>query len=250
MIHAWPRGCPFWAVKESPKETPMLFKPTFGDQLSGSVGGVTASHNRGGTYFRQRAIPTNPGSAFQAAVRGYFAALAAAWRDTLTQAQRDDWETYAINTPVQNRIGDPIILPSLAMYQRSNVARLQASLARVDAAPTTFGLPEFSVPTFGAPDAAADQVDVNFANTDTWASASGGAMLVYASRPQNPSISFFKGPYRLAGTILGAGTPPTSPATLDLPFPVAAGQRVFFRVRVTEADGRLSASFRDFGTAA
>lgn len=229
----------------------MLFKPLLGDQLSGSVGGVTASRNAGGAYFRQRALPVNPNSVYQQAVRGYFSQLAAAWGGTLTEAQRNAWTSYAENTPVTNRIGDSIVLSGLAMYQRSNVARLQAGLARVDDGPGTFGLPEFTGVSWDPPDAAADTVDVNFTNTDVWANEDGGALLVYASRPQSPSINYFKGPYRFMGSVAGNGTTaPTSPATMTLPFVTTAGQKIFFYARCTEADGRLSSTFRGFGVSA
>lgn len=228
----------------------MLFKPLLGDQLSGSIGGITASRNRGGSYFRERAVPVNPATPFQVAVRSLFAQLASVWQQTLTDAQRAGWQTYAENTPVVNRIGDVIILPALAMYQRSNVPRLQSGFDRVDEPPSTFGLPEFTPAFAQAVNAPANEAAIGFANSDPWANQDDAAMLVFASRPQSPAVNFFKGPYRLAGSIDGdATTPPASPATIALPFPVVAGQRVFFRVRVVTADGRASTSQRFQGTA-
>ncbi|KKM06452.1 hypothetical protein LCGC14_1743870, partial [marine sediment metagenome] len=47
----------------------MLFKSGLITQGSGSIGGLTASHNRGGMYFRARTIPTNPATSFQTVVR-------------------------------------------------------------------------------------------------------------------------------------------------------------------------------------
>ena len=49
----------------------MLFVPTIGTKLSGSLGGIVASHNRFGSYFRQRTVPVNPDTADQQMVRGY-----------------------------------------------------------------------------------------------------------------------------------------------------------------------------------
>ena len=222
----------------------MLFKPLMGSQLSGSVGGITASHNAGGSYFRQRATPTNPNSVFQQAVRNAMNALSARWVDTLTQAQRDAWQTYADNVTLVNRVGDAINVPALSMYNRSNVSRLQTGEPRQDAAPTIFNLGALTDPTF-AIDQPAGEVDVTFDNTDDWANEDDSALLVYASAPQNTSIEYFKGPYRFAGKVQGdAVTAPTSPAAIALPFPVAVGQRVFFQVRVTRADGRLSTTFQ------
>lgn len=228
----------------------MLFKSALITSASGSVGGMTASHNKGGQYFRARSIPTDPGTSLQVAVRNQMAILASAWVSVLTQAQRDAWQTYAENVLIPNPMGDARQVPALAMYTRSNVSRLQASLPRVDDAPTTFDLGSFTDPSF-AFDASADEIDVTFDNSDTWANEDDSAMLVYTSAPQNPTIQFFKGPYRLAGTVAGDSvTPPTSPASISLPVPVAAGQRVFAYVRVSRVDGRLSSRFRGGAIAA
>lgn len=227
----------------------MKFKGTIADQQSGSLAGVTASHNRGGQYYRQRSIPVNPQTAFQAAVRGSVSQLTSLWLSLLTEPQRQAWDDYAANVHLPDVLGEPRNPGGLGMYVRSNVPRLQAGLNRVDAAPTIFNLGDYTPPTIEVIDAAADDFDLGFTNTDEWAGEVGSAMLILASRGQNASINFFKGPYRFAGLVAGAGTPPTSPATIALPFNVAAGQRVFFQARVTRTDGRLSSPFRLFGTA-
>lgn len=222
----------------------MKFKSALVTQASGSVGGMTASRNRGGMYFRSRAIPTNPSTSFQEAVRTAMAQLVVDWKTALTQTQRDAWALYAFNTPVLNALGEEIKLSGQNMYIRGNVPRVQASETIAEDAPIVFDLGTFSDPSFTV-DAANDETDVTFDNADDWANEDDAAMLVYASRPQDPSINYFQGPYRLAGVIQGDGTtPPTSPATLSLPFPVVAGQVVFFRTVVSRSDGRLSAPFR------
>lgn len=228
----------------------MKYKPLIGDQMAGSMGGITASHNRGGTYFRQRAIPTNPGSPQQTAIRASVAQLTSLWVTVLTEAQRLAWDLYAELVELPDILGEPRNVGGLGMYVRSNVPRLQAGLDRVDDAPTVYNLGEFTEPTVASVDAAADELELGFTTGDAWVDEDGAAMLVLASRGQNPSINYFKGPYRFAASIDGdSGTPPTSPATIALPFAVAAGQRVFVQIRVTRGDGRLSAPFRDFGTA-
>ena len=224
----------------------MLFKSQLVTEVSGSIGGITGSHNLGGMYFRARATPTNPNTPQQQAIRSAVGDLVARWPNTLTTLQRDLWRFYALNVPLLNPLGEPITVTGLNMYVRGNVPRLQAALVRQDDGPTVFNLGDFTTPFFDA-DRGADTMDVTFTNTDDWANEDDSAMLVYASRPQNPSIVFFKGPYRLTGVILGdATTPPTSPATLALPFPLAPGQRLFARIAVTRADGRRSLSFRGF----
>lgn len=227
----------------------MKFKPLLGTDLSGSVGGITASHNRGGPYFRNRAIPINPNTPQQMAVRAFLSQLVNLWVNTVTPAQRDAWDVYALNTPLPDPLGDPRNVGGIGMYVRSNVFRLQNGIARQDTAPAIFDLGSFTSPTIISITAATDILSLGFLNTDAWANEIGGVMGVYVSRPQNVSINFFKGPYRFAASIIGGPVPPTSPAAIALPFPVIVGQRVFIRVNTERNDARLASPFRNFGTA-
>jgi len=231
------------------REKLMLIKSPVIAAGSGSIAGLTASHNKGGLYLRARTIPTNPGTTLQTAVRAAMASLSVLWQDTLTALQRLAWETYAENVPLINKLGDPINVTGLNMYIRSNVGRLQAGLPRVDDGPSTFNLGEYTAPSFSI-DTASDEVDVTFDNTDAWANEDDSALLVYGSSPKDPTINFFKGPYTLLDTIDGDSvTAPTSPAAIPLAQAIVAGQRNFFRIVVSRADGRLSADFRGEGDA-
>lgn len=221
----------------------MKFTSPVYSQASGAIAGLVYSHNHGGMYTRSRATPTNPSSAKQVIVRNAVANLSNFWSQTLTAAQRNAWNVYATNVPIVGPLGTARKVSGIAMYTRSNVPRIQAGLTRVDNGPTTFTLGSFTNPTITASHTS-PEFSIAFTNTDTWATAAGGAMLVYASRPQSPGIGFFNGPYAYAGKIAGAVTPPTTPATMVSPFPLAAGQQVFFRVEVSQVDGRLSAAFR------
>src|SRR3972149_1576389 len=152
-----------------------LFKSALITQASGSIFGMTFSHNRGGAYIRARTVPTNPGSAYQPAVRGFLSQLVNHWQDTLTPEEREAWQYYAENVSVPNALGDPVFLSGLNHYVRANVPRLQAGLTRVDVAPVTFNLALLTNPSFTA-DASDDDADVAFTNTDEWATAVGGAL--------------------------------------------------------------------------
>ncbi len=225
----------------------MKFKSPIFSQASGSLAGSVFSHNRGGMYVRARSIPTNPNSTFQQQLRAFMTQLATNWSSILTAAQRAAWETYAANVPLIDRLGEPRTVTGLNMYVRSNVPRLQAGLARVDDAPTIFDLGSFTEPSISAIDAANDTADITFATGDAWVSEDNAALLIWLSRPQQPAINFFKGPYRFAGAILGnSTTPPTSPQTVTLPFGISTGQRLFGAFNVVRADGRLSTRSRTF----
>lgn len=210
---------------------------------SGSIGGATASHNRGGQYFRRRAIPVNPSSVAQQAVRGYFSTLQAAWNSTLTAAQRSAWDSYALNTPVTDSLGNPVNAGGKGMFTRGNVPRLQGSLLVVAAGPTTFGLPALTAPGVTSLVASTGVITYTFTNTDSWAAAATSGLLIYVSRPQSASINGFKGPFRFAGIKLGNATPPTSPGTVTSPFTFAVGQKGFIRFVAVGTDGRLSGEY-------
>lgn len=228
----------------------MKFKGTVIGEASGSVASMTFSHNRGGQYIRQRAVPVNSNTTFQQNVRNSMSLLTSNWLSVLTAAQRSGWDSYAAAVPISDTLGEPRNIGGVAMYCRSNIARIQAGLTRIDAAPTTFNLGSFTNPGVGTVSASADTVGITFTNTDAWAIAAGGFMGVWLSRPQNPTINYFKGPYRFAGVILGAGTPPTSPATITAPFPFGVGHKIFIQIRVGQVDGRYSSPFRTVGIGA
>lgn len=228
----------------------MKLKSALIAQGSGSIAGSVFSHNRGGMYIRNRSIPTNPSSAFQQVVRNAMGQLSARWGSVLTQVQRDAWTTYANNVPLVDTLGDSRAVTGQNQYNRSNVPRLQAGIAGfMDAAPGNFNLGSFTPPsvTFNA---TTDVAAVTFTNTDAWASAVGGYMLWWFSNPQSPSIQFFKGPFRYAGKISGAASPPASPQNITLPFPIVVGQKVFGYCRVIQVDGRVSTPFRVSGLGA
>lgn len=221
----------------------MLFKGTLIGAASGKLGGSVASHNSGGQYMRKLSIPTNTNTPAQQAVRNAVKALTLRWTSTLTALQRTGWATYAQNVARKNRLGDSINISGLAWYVACNVPRLQASLAVVDAAPTTFTLAGLTAPT-GTITAANTTLSVAFTTSDAWANSAGGALLVYTSRPQSPGITFFAGPFQFAGKILGNGTPPTSPANVTMPFAAGpTGSKIFMRTLASNADGRVSSPF-------
>lgn len=210
---------------------------------SGSVGGLTYSRNKGGMYCRARAVPTDPNTAFQQTVRNIMSQLAVAWT-ALTVAQRNAWAVWATNMSFVNSLGATFLYTPQNCFNFCNIARVQASLSVITAAPVIFDLATLTppVPTITA---AGTTVSVAYTNTDAWANEVGGALLVYASRPQSPTINFFKSPYRFAGKVAGAGTPPTSPAVITLPFTSGpTGSKQFFRFRAVRADGRPSPDFR------
>ncbi len=229
----------------------MLVESAIVSRGSGSIGGLVWSHNRGGQYLRARVTPVNPNSTFQQTVRSAQALLASMWASVLTQDERDGWELYAENVELPNSFGVPRNVGGIAMFIRTNVPRIQSGVVGVALlidAPDIFDLGDFTEPVVGDLTAAADTISIAYTNTDSWAIADGGALFIFTSRPKNPGVKYFKGPYRLAATVEGnTATPPTSPEVVDAAFPFEVAQRVFVFARACTADGRLSAPFRGTG---
>lgn len=219
----------------------MLFESPLLSKASGSLAGSVFSHNKGGMYMRARATPTNPNTSAQIAVRDSMRVAVDAWTNVLDQAERDSWNLYAFNTPLLNKLGQSTKRSGQNMFVRSNVPRLQAGESLVQTAPSIFDLGSFTPVVFGTADASASTISFSFTNADDWANELGSSMLVYQSRPLNPTIDFFKGPWQLATTIAGdAMVAPTSPKTFTSLFAMVAGQKIFLKLRVTRADGRYT----------
>lgn len=212
-----------------------------GGTISGKQGSIVFSRNASGAYVRNRVIPVNPNTTYQQAVRNRVGVLTSRWLDALTALQRAAWANYAANVPRTNRIGLPVNLKGLNWYIAMNSFRLQAGLPIQDTAPVLFTMATYTLPVPGVASQATQTISIAYTNSDDWA-LDGGAMSFYLSRPANPTVNYFKGPYRVAATVLGNTiTPPTSPEVVPAPFPISQGQVLFSRINVTNPDGRIGA---------
>lgn len=214
---------------------------------SGSVGDVVFSRNQHGPYTRARTAPFDPGSALQLAVRAALSQCVTAWRNTLTAPVRRSWDVYALAVRTATALGRSTHAGGLGMYVRANVPRIQAaeaSLPRVDQAPSLFNRPPFTPITRVVLNIVDDTIHPFFADADSWVTEDGAAMLFYVSPPQPLTRNFWAGPYRYAGPLLGSDPRLSSPATIAIPFPAGAAERVFVRGRLTSSDARLSHAFR------
>lgn len=227
----------------------MILEP-FITSASGSTTPLTASHNRGGLYFRDHVLPADPATAFQVAVRNRFGLLADRWSNVLTPAQRRSWDVYASNVLLAGPLAGRRNVTGQGMYLRSNVPRDPAFVSTIDDAPAIFNLGDFTPigqPTFTV---FFQQMNLFYNNDDDWTLSVESGMNVFMSRGQPLSKRFFNGPYRRAAMLRGHPI-----LKLPVPFPVTPPffyqrrVRVFVRVQVTREDGRYSVSQqRDFRT--
>lgn len=235
----------------------MKYTPIVGADGSGKVGGVVASRNRWGSYFRAKVTPVNPNSTRQQAIRALFAQAVNYWTTTLTAGQRAAWENYGENTPKTDGLGNVMYLTGQNQFVRTSVARLQGGLAIVTAAPLTFnyGEPVDSYETATGSVAGSIGIDSGAMNTKLKIAAGAsddGDVLFFLGAPINASRSFFKGPYQLADV------QPIAAAAVDLVWAttitsltstIAPADPQFrsLRMRVAYDDGRLSPVFEALG---
>lgn len=217
--------------------------------IRGSIGGTVFSRGRYGAIARNRTIPVDPASSKQVKIRSIASVVRNAWFSTLTAAQRAAWDTYAAGVQMTNRLGETINLTGWNHFCRSNMSVLYNDLTLIANGPTTLALPEKDESIAVSASAATQLLSISFDEDSAWVDEDDAYLLVYASKGQNPTKNFFKGPFELAGKIAGdATTAPTSPQTITAPSTLTSGQRVFVQCRILRADGRLSEPFRAYGS--
>ncbi len=96
----------------------------------GRIGGNIASRNGSGAYLKKFTNPTNPQSTAQMDVRSLFSTVAQGWR-TLTQAQRDEWNTTAPLRPQEDSLGNEFFLSGFGLYAKFNNALRQLGIAGI-----------------------------------------------------------------------------------------------------------------------
>lgn len=223
----------------------MLYKSGLVTAASGSLGGITASHNRGGQYLRARVIPTNPNTARQQTIRARFGYLADYWTTTLTEAERLAWTAYGSSLRLANALGNAGSPTGQQAFQRTNLVRLEAGLAVLEVAPVTEGeASPIVLNTTNVVLASSASTTPNVltipALTDIppLGSSATDVMNVYISKTAIPAgVEFVQNiPRLLSGTVLGNDT---FPLDLDTGITVTVGETYVVRIIQCDAEGRV-----------
>lgn len=242
----------------------MKILPTLGSMMSGSLRGLTASHNKGGLYLRGRTVPTNPNTARQQDIRSSIGGLMQDWSMELSEAQREAWRQYAANVPVTDTLGQTMQLSGVNWFVKSqslpHFAIMQglsgASAVQTSDAPTTFntGQPPAMVTTFQG-DFATPPGTVDVIAELAAAPDAAGFAFLFIGAPQTPGVRFYKGPYQLAAGIAITATDPalSFSANLGTPtqwlsdiVPVAAWDGLYVPLRIVAMyeDGRRAQEWK------
>lgn len=223
--------------------------------LRGTIGGITFSANGTGPYAKQWSRSVNQKTQVQSVQRSYFSQHKDAWVG-LTQAQRDDWVTYAA-APAQeltNSLGEAYFISGFQWFVSLNTRLLAAdesliTLAPVSANPTlpatVFFEFDFSAPFFLI-DPYMATLDITFDNLVVFVSTA-----PTQSRLAPPSPQF----YMLPTPFVSAPNTHffvTDPYLIKFGEPAAAS-RIWFTIYAQDDDGQRSAplrAVRDFGDSA
>jgi hypothetical protein len=237
----------------------MLIRELITSEMSGSMGGITAARNRGGPYLRARVTPIDPATARQLVCRDAIAAAYAEWAG-MDDAYRQAWQTWADALPRTNRIGDKRHNSGWAEYSRWCVLRKQINAQLGFVLGTGSATPKFPEAAVNYPLSAelvgeGGTFRLHYSPDDWWTADQDNCLALFlcstredvggrAIRPIRGTINFFKGPYELATAVAGDPDGPLS-GELDFNLPVAAtaGQRVFWRARLSTDDHGTSREY-------
>lgn len=159
-------------------------------QISGSIAGVTYSHNKGGAYIRNRSIPTNPSSSAQLQRRADLATVSTEWQG-LTAAQRTAWGEWARQNPIVNALGDSILKSGHQAYVGLNSRMLLLSGSTVATPPVT-ARPDGFLTLVQDGDIGTGDVDLTF----TAALASGNQVELWGAVTNSAGIKYVENLYK------------------------------------------------------
>jgi hypothetical protein len=197
---------------------------------SGSLAGVTASHNRFGQYERSRRSPVQPtDSARRGEVRQRLAQASAGF-SALTNSQQEAWISYAASHPITDKLGQSATLTGHMMFVKINASLLNAGLGQRTLPPTvdTTFTPSSVVLT------CSDEPEVSLAFSAIPADM---RLLVAASRPQSAGTRFCKTFRQFTVAVANAVEADITAAYADAYGTPVENSVIFFRLTPINAEG-------------
>jgi hypothetical protein len=204
-------------------------------EMSGSVGNCVFSHNKGGAYVRRRAIPTNPNSVRQQAIRAILTTLSSNWA-SLTALQRNQWNEWAAANPVVDPLGVSFQRTGQQAYVGLNSRVLSGGGAAVAVPPVALAPAALTTSSVAC---AAGVITVTFTPTPLGANL---GIAVWHTPPGSQGQTPNQKQARLAGYSAAAAA---SPATVNAWVTPLATQQIQVYVSVIRlTDGQVSQSLR------
>ena len=169
---------------------------------SGKLGGHVVTQTKAGKALRTKSTPVNRRSTTQQGVKAIFSANAQAFR-SLTAAQILAWNAAAADFKVKNYFGDVVQLSGMALYQQLNSNLQKVGAAVISTPPTQVAIGAVAALVITTLTAAV--MTITFTPTPITA---GFAMLVEATRPVSPGVSYVKNQFRVITSVAAAQTSP------------------------------------------
>ena len=200
-------------------------------QILGSVGGATFSHNRGGSYVKRRATPTNPNTLAQTDIRGILATLSSGW-SSVDETDRLAWDNWAAANPTTDSLGNEINWSGHQAYIGLNSRLLLAGAAANPQPPITSGPPALLtlVPTFTEP------ADYSIVYTPT-PPAAGNRLLIWWTRPGSPGQNPNFNQARILKITAAAAASPAAGFTNET---LIENQELNIYAQIMDASGQVS----------
>lgn len=213
----------------------------------GKLGGQVYSHNRGGDYVRNNAVPVNPQSTSQMQARARLAQFSSQW-SALEQEQISAWNEAAVNFPRNNVFGDSKILSGKNLFTSLNTELELVGLVTITDAPQP---QEITVPVAVSDlqfDSVSQAIDFQVENT-----AIGDRLVIRATPPVSAGTSFIKNKLRII-TVMAATDANTA---VDLGADYVAkfgaiqqGQKIFVSAYSVNEIGQRSPEVRGYAIVA
>ncbi len=171
--------------------------------LSGSVGGQTFSHNRGGQYVRRRAIPITSTTPEALAAKARLATQSSAWQG-LTDGERTAWAFWASANPSINALGNSIILTGQQAFVGINT-RLTLALLPALVTPPIIPAPVALLTAVQDGDIGLGNVDLEFTATPLGAAE---YLWIRAAVTNSAGINYIEDLLKFCGVSGAAATSP------------------------------------------
>lgn len=227
-----------------------IILPSLG-AMSGSVAGNTFSYNRYGRYVRARSTPVNPNTEYQQLVRASLALSATIWQSTMSQAERDAWNTYAFSVTRTNSLGQTYNPSGWQLFAgaRAWCRRNSFSSGFLVTAPADPGAADAVNPATST----AVVLDTAAAtNPQTWTDTlsglsgwhddvDGDLLQIQIGRQQSPGVYFYNGPWFALARYQGNNTTPPTAGNIAINQTLTAGNVIWVRFSHLDELGRMSA---------
>jgi hypothetical protein len=199
------------------------------------------SRNRGGPYIREKVTPSQTPTTPRVASKNLMTSTSHAWSQTLTEAQRQAWRSFASTIPLHDKLGNTHNLSGQNWWQK-----LATNQSIIGAAITTDPPANLDVTqpaTFAATATVASSSSISIPITPGETIQPGEHLQIWATHSMNLGRTYFTRLLRLIQTVDHTATIPidAGAAWLTRYAPALASKRIGIALRyVNDANGNAS----------